>query len=191
VGVNLVDVNVQCDPCRVILLYYSYAFLLRRATQVRLHRRGYAISRAPKYTPLMYIANLHNEYTQRSLAYLTEPSAIGILERRFSREWFCRSGGTGRRARLKLVWGNPCGFDSHLRHSETGYPTPVLGRNPVRTSVGFQRELKTAFTGYGFCLNRLRCMPGEILGRLLNGFDFGVWTMCIEGRWNRSRRFRR
>ena len=28
----------------------------------------------------------------------------------------CRSGGTGRRARLKLVFLRECGFDSHLRH---------------------------------------------------------------------------
>ena len=27
-----------------------------------------------------------------------------------------RSGGTGRRARLKLVFLRECGFDSHLRH---------------------------------------------------------------------------
>jgi hypothetical protein len=28
----------------------------------------------------------------------------------------CRSGGTGRRARLRGVWGNPWGFESPLRH---------------------------------------------------------------------------
>src|SRR2546428_1179928 len=28
-----------------------------------------------------------------------------------------RSGGTGRRARLRGVWGNPWGFESPLRHS--------------------------------------------------------------------------
>ncbi|MDB5283033.1 MAG: hypothetical protein JWO06_2108 [Bacteroidota bacterium] len=30
----------------------------------------------------------------------------------------CRSGGIGRRARLKLVCCKTCGFDSHLRYKE-------------------------------------------------------------------------
>ena len=38
--------------------------------------------------------------------------ASGILRARHSG----RSGGTGRRARLRGVWGNPWGFESPLRH---------------------------------------------------------------------------
>ena len=40
-----------------------------------------------------------------------------------------RSGGTGRRARLKLVFLRECGFDSHLRHyTLTGhYVLPFAG----------------------------------------------------------------
>ena len=30
----------------------------------------------------------------------------------------CRSGGIGRRARLKIVFRKECGFDSHHRHNE-------------------------------------------------------------------------
>ena len=42
---------------------------------------------------------------------------------KYNREYFssrelrlCAGGGTGRRARLRGVWGNPCGFKSHLAH---------------------------------------------------------------------------
>ena len=36
----------------------------------------------------------------------------------------CRSGGIGRRARLKIVYPRGCGFDSHLRHQKS----PPIGR---------------------------------------------------------------
>ena len=32
----------------------------------------------------------------------------------------CRDGGIGRRARLRGVWGNPCGFKSRSRHQSLG-----------------------------------------------------------------------
>ena len=51
-------------------------------------------------------------------------STIGFLSLLENRVYFycvefvvlnlCQSGGIGRRARLKLVWLRPCGFDSHL-----------------------------------------------------------------------------
>src|SRR5512141_1672695 len=41
-----------------------------------------------------------------------------------------RSGGTGRRARLKIVFLRDCGFDSHLRHYTT--PSLIGPRAPAR-----------------------------------------------------------
>ena len=62
----------------------------------------------------------------------------------FARPVVSRSGGTGRRARLRGVWGNPWGFESPLRHQWTwgtlgGSPKPLHARSvpgdPGRPSV--------------------------------------------------------
>ncbi len=52
----------------------------------------------------------------RAPAALSHEVASGILRARS-----CRSGGTGRRARLRGVWGNPWGFESPLRHQSSSF----------------------------------------------------------------------
>src|SRR6056297_90714 len=53
----------------------------------------------------------------------------------------CRDGGTGRRAGLKIQWGDPCGFESHSRHHKQ-QPAARTARHPaIRPPRGISRVL--------------------------------------------------
>ena len=97
---------------------------VRRRQPALLHARkrpaGFAGSRPPagarKRTALA-----SQWRTLRRIARRAGSERLGYTSGLFSiRTWRCECGGIGRRARLRIWWGNPCEFESRLSHQSIG-----------------------------------------------------------------------
>jgi hypothetical protein len=121
----------------------------------------------------------------RVLLLHPRPRRVLLLHPRSSARFFSSSdGGTGRRARLRGVWGNPCEFDSRSEHL---YPqVRPNGFNRLRWSRIFLSTFCPSFPGLHICssasprtnnerlLRQLRC------NRLFGGPRYGHWLRASD-----------
>src|SRR5207245_8866446 len=97
---------------------------------------GLSRPRHPRHRALLQLARRGDPRRSRSATAsergaIWRPRTLGYTSSLF----VGRSGGTGRRARLRGVWGNPWGFESPLRHqfrwgASSAPPTPQRSERP-------------------------------------------------------------